>query len=184
VGKTMTITPEQAAARFEIMDCAQLYCHAVDRRRWELMAHVFHEDATYQFFSINGGWRDFVEAAKTLIDPMIQTHHQVSNIMVRFESDDVAFSETYLRAYHVVPADYPSGTFLSVAGGGLLWVGGRYIDRLERRDGLWRIAHRQGLVDWVRDAPGGNGLGDFDPEWCGRPGDVDPSRIVVQTLLG
>lgn len=181
----MTITPEQAAARFEIMDCAHLYCHAVDRRRWALMAHVFHEDATYKFFSIDGGWRDFVAAAKVLIDPMIQTHHQVSNIMVRFESGDVAFSETYLRAYHVVPADYPAGTFLSLPGGGALWVGGRYIDRFERRDGLWRISHRHGLVDWVRSAAGEDaGLGGFEPAWCGQPGDGDPSRIVVKPLLG
>jgi len=178
----MTITPEQAAARFEIMDCAQLYCHAVDRRRWELMARVFHEDATYQFFSIKGFWHDFVEAARTLIDPMIQTHHQVSNIMVRFERDDLAYSETYLRAYHVVPVDYPEGTFLSLAGGGSLWIGGRYIDRLERRDGSWRIAHRQGLVDWTRSAVGEDGgLSTFDPDWCGRPGDGDPSGIVVRT---
>jgi hypothetical protein len=58
---------------------------------------------------------------------------------------------------------------------------GRYI---ERREGYWRIAHRHDLVDWVRNAMGEDGgLGDFDPEWCGRPGDGDPSRIVVQLLL-
>jgi hypothetical protein len=180
----MRVTPDQAAARFAIMDCAHLYCHAVDRRRWGLMAQVFHEDATYKFFSIEGGWRDFVDAARTLIDPMIQTHHQVSNIMVRFDGEDRAVSETYLRAYHVVPADYPLDTFLSVPGGGSLWVGGRYIDRLERRQSDWRIAHRHGLVDWVREASGETGgLEPFDTAWCGQAGDADPSSIVAQSFL-
>jgi hypothetical protein len=178
------VTPEQAAARFAIMDCIHLYCHAVDRRRWDLIDHVFHPDATYQFFSIDGSWRDFVVAAKALIDPMVQTHHQVSNIMVRFADANTAFSETYLHAYHVVPSGYPAGTFLSLEGGGSLWVGGRYVDRLERRGEDWRIAHRHGLVDWVRNAPGETGgLEAFNPAWCGRPNDADPSRSVVQHLL-
>jgi 3-phenylpropionate/cinnamic acid dioxygenase small subunit len=177
----MTVTPDQACARFEILDRVHLYCHAVDRRRWDLMAEVFHEDATYQFFSIEGGWRAFVDAAKALIDPMVQTHHQVSNSIIRFEGQEVAFSETYLRAYHVVDAHYPADTFLSLPGGGAVWVGARYVDRFEKRDGNWRIAHRHGLVDWTRRAPGVSaGLEDFVPSWCGRKGDVDPSLIVTR----
>jgi hypothetical protein len=30
-------------------------------------------------------------------------------------------------------------------------IGGRYLDRLEKRDSEWRIAHRQMLYDWLRD---------------------------------
>lgn len=178
----MTVTVDQACGRFEILDRIHLYCHAVDRRRWDLMAEVFHEDATYQFFSIEGGWRVFVDAAKALIDPMVQTHHQVSNSIVRFEGGDVAFSETYLHAYHIVNADYPHGTFLSLAGGGAVWVGGRYVDRFQKRGGEWRIAHRQGLVDWTRRELGATaGLEEFSPEWCGRHGHNDPSLLVTST---
>lgn len=177
------MTSEQAAWRFEIMDVIHRYCHAVDRRRWALMDHVFHPDATYKFFSIEGTWRDFVGAAKGLIDPMGPTHHQVSNITVRFDGD-TAWSETYLRAYHLVPAGYPAGTMLSIDGGGTVLVGGRYIDRFERRDGSWRIAHRHGLLDWreeheTRDG----GLSTTDPTWRGRHGDEDPSRVVMADWL-
>jgi uncharacterized protein (DUF1330 family) len=31
--------------------------------------------------------------------------------------------------------------------------GGRYVDRLEKRDGVWRIAKRKVLMDWNRSEP-------------------------------
>jgi hypothetical protein len=177
----MKVSLDQACARFEILDRIHLYCHAIDRRRWDLMVDVFHADATYQFFSILGGWRTFVDEAKALIDPMVQTHHQVGNTIVRFDGGS-AYCETYLRAYHVVDESYPSGTFLSLAGGGAVWVGGRYIDRFTKIDDRWRIAHRHGVVDWTRREPGiTSGLGDFEQGWCGQPGEADPSNIVIPT---
>jgi 3-phenylpropionate/cinnamic acid dioxygenase small subunit len=175
------VSADQACARFEILDCIHLYCHAVDRRRWDLMGEVFHEDATYKFFSIEGNWRAFVGAAKALIDPMPQTHHQVSNTLIRFAENGVAFAETYLRAYHIIDADYPADTFLSCPGGGAVWVSGRYIDRFQLKGAKWRISHRDGLVDWVRRQGGvGSGLEGFRPDWCGRTGPDDPSSIVVK----
>jgi hypothetical protein len=33
------------------------------------------------------------------------------------------------------------------------WVGGRYMDRMEKRDGVWRIATRIGMTDWTRVDP-------------------------------
>lgn len=174
----MTAT-DALTARFEIMDCIHRYCHAVDRRRWSLMDSVFHEDATYKFFTIEGGWRDFVAEAKALIDPCGPTHHQVSNIMITLESE-VAHSETYLRAFHSVPADYPPWTLFSRAGGGNILIGGRYVDRFERRDGVWRIAHRTGLLDWRQDqTPDDGGLARTPAAWRGRHGDDDPSYPVV-----
>lgn len=174
---------DSSAARFEIMDCIYRYCHAVDRRRWELMDSVFHADATYKFFSIEGSWKDFVAQAKALIDPIGPTHHQVSNIMVSFDGD-VAWSETYLRAFHSVPADYPPWTLFSIPGGGDILIGGRYIDRFERRDNVWRIAHRHGLLDWRQDSrPDDGGLSTTVKEWRGQYGDADPSRPVVERWL-
>jgi len=177
------IQPDQIAARFEIMDCIHRYCHAVDRRRWSLMDSVFHADATYKFFSIEGTWRDFAAQAQALIDPIGPTHHQVSNIMVRFDGE-IAHSETYLRAFHSVPADYPPWTVFSIPGGGNILIGGRYVDRFERRDGIWRIAHRTGLLDWRQDIKAEDGgLGRTPSVWRGRFGASDPSEPVVLPWL-
>ena len=34
----------------------------------------------------------------------------------------------------------------------LVEVGGRYLDRFERREGAWRIHHRAVVIDWSRVA--------------------------------
>jgi hypothetical protein len=34
-----------------------------------------------------------------------------------------------------------------------LWVGGRYLDRMEKRDGVWKIVDRVGTTDWTRLDP-------------------------------
>src|SRR3546814_19209297 len=94
---------------------------------------------------------------------------------------DTLFSYTTLCR---VPADYPPGRLVSIAGGGDILIGGRYIDRFERRDGVWRIAHRTGLLDWRQDTKADDGqLSQTPLEWRGRYGADDPSLPVVETLL-
>ncbi len=45
-------------------------------------------------------------------------------------------------------------------------TGGRIVDRFEKRDGEWRIAHRKITLDWNRDMPMAETwcLGLFKPE--------------------
>ena len=59
------------------------------------------------------------------------TAHSITNIWVDLTGPDSAFSECYFQGFHDFPAE----------GGGRLErvVGGRYLDRHERRDGEWRI---------------------------------------------
>ncbi|MEM7569242.1 MAG: nuclear transport factor 2 family protein, partial [Pseudomonadota bacterium] len=57
---------------------------------------------------------------------------------------DVAFGEIYFRAFHRIEEHGLDRDFL-------IW--GRYIDRYERRDGVWKIAHRTELNDTSRTEP-------------------------------
>ena len=36
----------------------------------------------------------------------------------------------------------------------LTLIGGRYLDRLERRDGVWRISLRRCTIEWAHNADG------------------------------
>ncbi|HUN30708.1 MAG TPA: nuclear transport factor 2 family protein [Trebonia sp.] len=62
---------------------------------------------------------------------------QVREVVAR-----VARAETHVTAYHRVDYETEPHDIL---------LGGRYLDRLERRAGQWRIAHRTMLYDWSRD---------------------------------
>ena len=63
-----------------------------------------------------------------------------------YRSGDVAFAEHYGIAYHRMPAgeDGLEKDWIATI---------RYIDRFERRNGEWRIAHRRSLVDSDRIDP-------------------------------
>lgn len=173
-------SPDEIAARQAIADVIHLYCHAIDRRRWALLDRCFHADATYKFGAIDGGWRDFVAAARAVITPTRISHHQVGNILYRIDGD-TATTETYFTAYHRVPAGAPADA--PFPGDGQerdIVIAGRYVDRFVRRDGDWRIAHRTGLGDWRRDAPGNDaGLFDQPPDWRGAIDPGDPGMAAV-----
>ena len=50
------------------------------------------------------------------------------------------------------------------------WVGGRYMDRMEKRAGAWKIAYRVGITDWMRtDPPSSQG-------YFGAPADLRPQQ--------
>jgi hypothetical protein len=47
--------------------------------------------------------------------------------------------------------------------------GGRYLDYLERRDGLWAIVHRRSVHDWDRVDPVGRTMADGDAVPANNP---------------
>jgi len=61
----------------------------------------------------------------------------------------VAYADTYFTSIHQVGADGWS-PFPQARPGEDLMMRGRYIDRLECRNGVWAIAHRDVSIDWAR----------------------------------
>lgn len=140
-----------AEARAAILAVIARYCHAIDRRRWGLMEACFHADATYSFGPINGTWRDFVGAARAMIDPLAMTHHQIGQTILAAVEDGLD-AETYFTATHRVPADAATdGVFDGRGHEYHAVMVGRYSDRFTCRAGAWRIARRVGVIDGRHD---------------------------------
>ncbi|MFT3976230.1 MAG: nuclear transport factor 2 family protein [Sphingomonas bacterium] len=172
------------AARAEIGDVVNLFCHAVDRRRWELMGSVFHDDATSRILDKVRPWREMVAAARQSIGALGPTHHQTGNMLIALDGD-AAHVETYVTAFHHVPSSAPAqGLWAGRSEDYEGMAGGRYVDRFERRDGRWKIAERQTLVEWRHDQPvAEGGLGEVPQMFRGQHGDADVSRPVVAAFL-
>ena len=165
-------------AKAEIAEVIAIYCHAIDRRRWELMDQLFHDDATYAFGTINGTWREFVGIAQALVGPLPATHHQLGQTAFQIDGDR-ATTETYMTATHHVPADAPpDGPFAGRGHSYQLVMAGRYVDRFERRDGYWRIAHRTGITDWQTEH-----VFPDDAEFA-KPLFPDPAAEMSFTIIG
>ncbi|MEM7666955.1 MAG: nuclear transport factor 2 family protein [Pseudomonadota bacterium] len=172
--------------RAAITDVIAAYAHAIDRRRWGMMEHLFHDDAQFQFGDLVGDWRGFVDQARAIIDPCLATQHQLGQIQFGFEGADVCHTETYMTAMHTVPAGYSiPDVFPDKAAIYSAVIAGRYVDRFEKRGGDWRIARRTGLYDWreFRQVEGVD-LSEMPEGSCGYHGKQDPSTPVVARWLG
>lgn len=96
------------------------------------------------------------------------TQHILGQIDIDLTGEDEAYGENYTLAYHRID---------DAAGARDLIISGRYIDRYERRGGVWKIAYRSEVVDWVRDEPAGRGLPEMASKaLVSRAGEMDLSE--------
>jgi hypothetical protein len=137
---------DRIESRHAIYDLSCDYMRGQDRLDPALHRSIFHDDATTDYGEGYRGDADgFVAFAQGTLKPHAANHHMIGQVRIDFEGDDLAFGEVYFQAFHRIDADD-------------LFVAGRYIDRYERRAGVWKIAHRSELIDWVRQAPAADDL--------------------------
>ena len=122
--------------RQEITDVLHRYCRAIDRTDEELLASVYHLDATDDHGSFSGDANEFVtRTIRRMRDEYRASQHRISNILIEFQ-EEIAFVESYVVAIHSLPD------------GRTEMAGARYVDRFARRDGSWKIARRLVVMDW------------------------------------
>jgi hypothetical protein len=120
------------------------YCRAIDRRDADLMRRVYWPDAIDDHAVFQGNVEEFIAYAFPFMEGVV-SQHAISNVWIDLTGPDEAFSECYFSAFHDLPAK--DGRLERI-------VGGRYLDRHERRNGAWRIAARTLSVDWYHERPG------------------------------
>jgi hypothetical protein len=168
-----------------ITDVIMTYARAIDRLDEGLLRSVFHPDSLHAHGFVGpssdaslpsspGAPGDFVAYALEVLGTLSRTHHQLGNIFIELEGDD-AYTETYFSAYHRMRA---KGDPLASDGAydtEMDWlVGGRYIDRMQKREGVWKISHRTGLTDWMRtEPPSTQGFSDIPAAMLGHRGSQD-----------
>ena len=128
-----------------IRDCLMRYCRGVDRCDVELIHSAYWSDATDLHAMPNRrpmNAYDMFAKLMPKLRKMDQTMHALGNILIRVTGDSAGV-ESYFHAYHRVVDDSGKRDDIVTAG--------RYIDRMECRNGEWRIAERVVVVDWFRD---------------------------------
>ncbi|MEL7028794.1 MAG: nuclear transport factor 2 family protein [Pseudomonadota bacterium] len=157
-----------------IREAVYTYCRAVDRRDEELLQTCFHPGATHEHGDFKGRSTDFIGFAFKFLSVLRETQHLVGNILIDLRGE-TAVSEAYWTAFHRIPASETAAEIFGPRDGEQDWiVGGRYIDRFEKRDGVWRIADRLGVHDWQRFEPAADGGFHQLPEsFRGEPSTAD-----------
>src|ERR1700737_3896836 len=124
--------------RQAIHDCLMTYSRGIDRHDRELLLSVYHDDAIDDHGVFVGSPAEFVDWALDMHTRLHLSHqHCIYNFTCELDGD-VAHTE----AYYMFVGMNRAGTPMAMSGG-------RYIDRLEKRDGRWAIAARVCVRDWA-----------------------------------
>lgn len=163
--------------RQDILDCLNRYCRGVDRFDREAVRSAYHDDAIDDHGEFVGGVEGFIDWAFDYHQRhQLRTLHSISNHLCEIDGD-VAHAETHFT-FHAVNREAPHQATTS----------GRYIDRLERRDGRWGIVRRICVINSLGaafDPEGQAGDALFaptsrdrnDPAYM-RPLEIDPARLA------
>lgn len=154
--------------RQDIMDCINRYNRGLDRLDTDLLASSFHEDAVDNHGPFVGGVPEFLKFAIEVEGQFLWTHHGVTGHSCDIDGD-TAHAETYVHWF----VRFPDGETVGAGGG-------RYIDKLERRNGEWRFTIRRLLMDWTFTVPVNAWLGE---EWDSVTGTRDKSDPSYQRPL-
>ena len=136
--------------RTEIEELLTRYCRALDRLDEPLLRSCFHPDSVHHH-GYKGSSEEFCGYAMDVLRACVATHHHLGNVSIRVDGHN-ADSECYFTAYHRLGPNPPAAFGAESAGMDLI-IGGRYIDRHEKRGGQWRIVDRIGVHDWQRFEP-------------------------------
>jgi len=149
----------------QIYEVALRYCRGLDRMDFELVRSCYHPDGIDHHTGFSGLRDDWVAHVEGIVRRFGGTQHIIANHLAEV-CGDIAYAETYGTAHHWGnPLDDPRLNF---------YCGFRSVDRLQRRDGEWRIAERHSIREWTRRTDPQNVL---EREAPGTPSHRDRSDI-------
>lgn len=129
--------------RIAILDCVAKQARGHDRHDTELMTSVYDDDGVDEHGpAVNAGPAYAEWANKTHAAVFVDHLHNITTHTCEIDGD-VAHCESYVI-----------GTMRARDDKTIALMGGRYLDRLERRDGAWRIALRRCTIEWAFTADG------------------------------
>jgi hypothetical protein len=123
--------------KLEIGEALTRFSRGIDRLDRELCLSAFHDNAEMAAGPFVGSAAECADWAFPMHEQgQILTHHALLNTTIDLDGD-TAHVETY---YLFVARNKDES---------LMQAGGRYIDRFERRGGVWKIALRTNAIEWA-----------------------------------
>ena len=160
--------------REELRELVYAYCSAVDRHDFERLRTLYHPDATDHHGRLfQGPASGFIEALPAILEPMEIVSHNVTNVNLKIAGNR-AEGEIGFFAFHRIRV--PEGAQD-------MMLGGRYADRYERRAGVWKIAHRTVIADWIQVHERSicdMRIPELEGSLLGAPGADDPSYALFE----
>lgn len=116
-----------------VTDALLTYTRGIDRRDADLITAAYHKGAYDNHGPFQGTAEKFVEWAMAGQKANFGSHHGLTNVVMHFESRTKAKVESRVVDRSLFK-DKKTGKEK------ITWFAGRYLDEVEQRDGVWRIA--------------------------------------------
>jgi ketosteroid isomerase-like protein len=125
---------------FQLRKLVHAYCRAVDRGDLAKLRDLYHHDAEDAHGAFSTGSADDFLGALSAARPYIRSmQHNITTVNFAIESNS-AEGEVYTIATHTLSAGDRDVEIV---------VGGRYLDKYEKRDGTWKLIARTIVTDWA-----------------------------------
>ena len=131
----MALSVDDLLAREEIGDVIRRLARGTDRLDEQLMASCYHPDGFDDHNAFRGSGSEFARWVVTTLPHFVSTMHFIGPPLIRLDGE-TAQVDTYCVAHHLTETTD-------------MILGLRYVDRFERRAGMWLIAKRVCAFDWT-----------------------------------
>jgi SnoaL-like domain len=127
--------------REQIRNCITALARGEDRRSAQIISECYWPDSTTDYGVFKGTFSAYLAWVVPGSAAIKNTQHVLGQSVIEIQGDD-ARVETHVISYHRVAFGEEERDTC---------IGGRYLDRLQKRTGEWRIAARLMLYDWYQD---------------------------------
>jgi ketosteroid isomerase-like protein len=125
---------------FQLRKLVNAYCRAVDRGDLAQLRELYHHDAVDGHGGSSGGSAsDFINGLAAARPYIRSMQHNITTVNFAIDGD-AAEGEIYTIATH---------TLAGRDGDVDVVVGGRYLDKYEKRDDAWKFIERTIVTDWA-----------------------------------
>ena len=146
---------ERIRDRMQIQDLLFRLVRAVDRRDYESLRAGFHPGSTDHHGAYVGDVDGYIAFSRERNAAIPASMHNLGNILIEFVSEHLALVESYVWSVQLYPPEARAALQQFISGpppaapDGVNSLGcARYVDRIERRDGAWKVIRRTVLMDW------------------------------------
>jgi hypothetical protein len=122
--------------REAIVECIINSCRGIDRGDEPAFRSAYHPDAVEDHGAYIGDFEGLVEFLRVAMSNFTGFQRYVSNMEIEIDGDEAHVESYYLIVLRMGEGNRPMAN------------GGRYIDRLEKRNGKWGIVNRVVTSEW------------------------------------
>jgi hypothetical protein len=120
--------------RQQITDLMTGWIHR-DLAQWDAMRALFHPEGTIEITWFEGLFSEFVDASAEMGVSALKTKHLIGNPVITFNGDKALVETNAMIVGENIELDLGCS------------VHNRFYDRVEKRNGVWKIVHRQSVYD-------------------------------------